>query len=105
MYTLTLFCFDSTLLTLDTVKLIHLGPPLCPQVKMTEAKGYPTTRRISLSLAAINRAARVVVLVAGKAKQGIMRELGDSPKADVAKWPVTGVQSPVWYVDSDAMAI
>jgi 6-phosphogluconolactonase/glucosamine-6-phosphate isomerase/deaminase len=72
---------------------------------MTEAKGYPTTDRMSLSLAAINRAARIVVLVAGKAKQGIMKELGDSPKSDVAKWPVTGVQSPVWYVDSDAMAL
>lgn len=74
-------------------------------VALTESPAKPH-QRMSLTLAAINRAHTVAVLVMGKGKHELITQLSrvkDNPN----KWPVTGVRpkngSLVWYIDYEAL--
>ncbi|XP_053546109.1 GDH/6PGL endoplasmic bifunctional protein [Bombina bombina] len=63
-------------------------------------------QRMSFSLALINKAKRVSVLVLGKGKHDIITLISRAKK-NPTKWPVTGVNPTsgklVWYIDYDAL--
>ncbi|XP_048879267.1 GDH/6PGL endoplasmic bifunctional protein [Brienomyrus brachyistius] len=87
--------FQSTQLDTHAYKLVVL----------TESPAKPH-QRMSLTLAAINQAQRVGVLVTGKSKHEMIIQLSRI-KDDPQKWPITGVRPTggklVWYIDYDAL--
>ncbi|KPP64167.1 hypothetical protein Z043_117521, partial [Scleropages formosus] len=74
-------------------------------VALTESPAKPH-QRMSLTLAAINRARRVAVLVTGRGKHEMITQLS-RVKDDPRKWPVTGIKPAsgklVWYIDYEAL--
>ncbi|XP_036388223.1 GDH/6PGL endoplasmic bifunctional protein [Megalops cyprinoides] len=74
-------------------------------VALTESPAKPH-QRMSLTLAAINRARKVGVLVTGKGKHELITQLS-RVKDDPQKWPITGVKPNggklVWYIDYEAL--
>ncbi|KAJ8391956.1 hypothetical protein AAFF_G00084270 [Aldrovandia affinis] len=74
-------------------------------VALTESPNKPH-QRMSLTLAAINRAHKVGVLVTGRGKHELITQLS-RVKEDPQRWPITGVRPTmgklVWYIDYDAL--
>ncbi|XP_053308323.1 GDH/6PGL endoplasmic bifunctional protein [Spea bombifrons] len=74
-------------------------------VLFTESPSRPH-QRMSLSLALINKAHKVAVLVLGKGKHDIITLISRA-ESNPKKWPIQGVKPTsgqlVWYVDYDAL--
>lgn len=63
--------------------------------------------RITLTLAAVNKAKHVAILVAGHEKNDILRRINEKSDSDYKQYPITGVRvtngSLSWFVDNDAL--